>query len=269
LYLSSSSCAQGLLDDYMLLNKLIKFRPVTILFLLGVIAFFYGHASHGLSYWFLVAWVHLFLLVQFFGAYLIGMNFHVNSINSLATKEKKVLLTFDDGPHNPNTTRVLEVLKKHEVKAVFFVIGKNIAGNESVLQHMIADGHQIGNHSFSHDAKIDLWSSKKITADLEGCQQLIENYQPVQKVFRPPYGVTNPNMAKAIRQTQLTSVGWNIRSYDTSIKDVEKIKARILLRLKPGAIILLHDRLDYMPELLEALIPEIKKRGYGFAERIN
>jgi peptidoglycan/xylan/chitin deacetylase (PgdA/CDA1 family) len=247
-------------------NKFIKFRPVTILFFLGVIAFFCVHTSLHLSYWYLVAWIHVFLLVQFCGAYFIGMNFHIDSINSLTTKEKKVLLTFDDGPHEPNTTRVLEVLKKHEVKAVFFVIGKNISGNESVLQHMIADGHQIGNHSFSHDAKIDLWSSKKIANDLENCQSLIERYQPGQKIFRPPYGVTNPNMAKAIKQANLVSVGWNIRSYDTSIKDIEKIRERILSRLKPGAIILLHDRLDYMPELLEALIPEIKKRGYGFAE---
>lgn len=243
---------------------IITFRSTTILFLLGVIAFFWFHYSGGLSYWYLVAWIHLFVLVQFCGAYFIGMNFHVNSLNSLGTNEKKVVLTFDDGPHHPNTTRVLEVLKKHGVKAVFFVIGKNIEAGDSIMRQLIAEGHQIGNHSFSHDAKIDLWPAKKISADLAACQAFIERYQPGQQIFRPPYGVTNPNMAKAIKQNGLQSIGWNIRSYDTSIKDVEKIKRRVLSRLKPGAIILLHDRLDDMPELLETLIPAIKERGYEF-----
>lgn len=244
----------------------IKFRSVTILFLLGLIAFFWFRYAEGLSYWYLVAWVHLFILVQFLGAYFIGMNFHVDSLNSLDTTGKKVLLTFDDGPHHPNTTRVLEVLKKHGVKAVFFVIGKNIEGHEAIMQQLIAGGHTIGNHSFSHDAKIDLWPAKKIAADLAACQKLIGHYQPGNKIFRPPYGVTNPNMAKAIQQNGLQSIGWNIRSYDTSIKDIEKISQRVLSRLKPGAVILLHDRLDYMPGLLEQLIPAIRERGYDFAE---
>ena len=88
-------------------------------------------------------------------------------------------------------------------------------------------------------------------------------------MFRPPYGVTNPNIAKALKQLNLQSIGWNVRSYDTSIKDVEKIKQRVLAQLKPGAIILLHDRLDFMPELLEALIPAIKENGYEFSDKIN
>ncbi len=247
-------------------SKFITFRSTTLLFLLGLIAFFWFRYSNDLSYGYLVIWIHLFLLIQFCGAYFIGMNFHVDSLNSLNTGEKKVLLTFDDGPHEPNTARVLGVLKKHNVKAVFFVIGKNIQGREAIMQQLIAEGHQIGNHSFSHDAKIDLWSSKKIAEDLAACQKLIEQYQPGNALFRPPYGVTNPNMAKAIKRNNLQSIGWNIRSYDTSIKDIEKIKQRVLSRLKPGAIILLHDRLDYLPELLEQLIPAIKERGYGFAQ---
>lgn len=238
---------------------------MTIFFFLGLILFFCVRSSVELSYWYLVIWIHLFILVQFLGAYFIGMNFHVHSINSLGTSEKKVLLSFDDGPHHPNTTRVLEVLKKHDVKAVFFVIGKNFRGNEAIMQQIITEGHQVGNHSFSHDAWIDLWPAAKIRADLEACQKLIETYRPGNTWFRPPYGVTNPNMAKAIRQTGLQSIGWNIRSYDTSTKDPEKIEQRVLAQLKPGAVILLHDRLDGMPELLERLIPAIKERGYGFS----
>lgn len=247
---------------------MLRFIPTTVIFVLGVIAFFCFQTTLHLSYWYLVIWINLFAIIQFCGAYFIGLNFHLPSINSINTSDKKVLLTFDDGPQ-ANTVRVLEILKKHNVKAVFFVIGKNIQGKESILKQMIAEGHQIGNHSFSHHNFIDLWSTKKVTEDFEACQQLIEQYQPNNKLFRPPYGVTNPNIAKAVKTLQLQSIGWNVRSYDTSIKDVEKIKQRVLSQLKPGAIILLHDRLDFMPELLETLIPAIKDKGYGFTEKIN
>lgn len=247
---------------------MLKFWSTTIVFVLGLITFFIFQSSFHLSFWYLIIWVKLFAIIQFCGAYFIGLNFHLNSVNSLNTNEKKVLLTFDDGPH-ANTVKVLEILKKHDVKALFFVIGKNIPGNEVILKQVVADGHQIGNHSFSHHNFIDLWSTKKVTDDFKSCQQLIEQYQPQANLFRPPYGVTNPNIAKALKQLNLKSIGWDVRSYDTSIKDVEKIKQRVLSQLKPGAIILLHDRLDFMPELLETLIPAIKEKGYGFSENVN
>ena len=252
----------------MSLKRFMKFWPTTIVFVLGLITFFIFQSSFHLSVWYLIIWIKLFAIIQFCGAYFIGLNFHLTSINHLNTSDKKVLLTFDDGPH-ANTIKVLEVLKKYDVKAVFFIIGKNIQANEAILKQIVADGHQIGNHSFSHHNFIDLWSTKKVTEDFASCQKLIEQYQPNTKLFRPPYGVTNPNIAKALKQLNLQSIGWNVRSYDTSIKDVEKIKQRVLAQLKPGAIILLHDRLDFMPELLEALIPAIKENGYEFSDKIN
>jgi peptidoglycan/xylan/chitin deacetylase (PgdA/CDA1 family) len=251
----------------MLFKKFIKFWPVTITFLLGTIAFFCFQSSLNLSYWYLIIWIKLFLIIQFCGAYFIGLNFHIASINRLNTNSKKVLLTFDDGPY-ANTVKVLEVLKKHDVKAIFFIIGKNISGNESIVKQIVSEGHQIGNHSFSHHNWIDVWSTKKVIEDFVACEKLIQGFQPTSKLFRPPYGVTNPNIARAVKKLNLQSIGWNIRSYDTSIKVLERIKQRILSKLKPGAIILLHDRLDFMPELLETLISAIKEKGYEFAENV-
>ena len=100
--------------------------------------------------------------------------------------------------------------------------------------------------------------------DIAECQQKIKQYQPTSNLFRPPYGVTNPNIAKALKKMKLQSIGWSIRSYDTSTPEIEKIIQRILKQLKPNAIILLHDRLDCMPELLEQLIPILKDKGYVF-----
>jgi peptidoglycan/xylan/chitin deacetylase (PgdA/CDA1 family) len=246
-----------------------QFLPTTIVFFIGIIAFFIFKDSYHLSYWYLTGLVFIFLVIQSIGAYFIQFNFHLTSINSLTTSEKKVLLTFDDGPHNPNTTKVLEVLKKHDVKALFCVIGKNIAGNEHILKQLVDEGHQIANHSYSHAFWFDVWRTKKVTTDLVACQQLINSYQSSPQLFRPPYGVTNPNIAKAVKTLKLQSIGWNIRSYDTSTNDIEKIKQRIFAQLKPGAIILLHDRLEYMPQLLEKLIPAIKEKGYAFSNSIT
>lgn len=247
------------------MTKYIKFLPTTLIFFIGVIAFFVFKDAYQWSYWYLSGLLFIFFIIQSFGAYFIQFNFHLTSINSLATTEKKVLLTFDDGPHNPNTTMVLAVLKKHDVKALFFVIGKNIEGNETILKQLVDEGHQLANHSYSHAFWFDVWRTKKVTADIAACQQLINAYQVSTKLFRPPYGVTNPNIAKAVKKLNLQSIGWNIRSYDTSTNDIEKITQRILSQLKPGAIILLHDRLEYMPQLLEKLIPAIKEKGYCFS----
>lgn len=245
---------------------MLKFFPTTIIFLISVIAFFVFKDNYQLSYWYLSGLLFIFILIQSIGAYFIQFNFHLTSKNSLETKEKKVLLTFDDGPHNPNTTKTLEVLKKHDVKALFCVIGKNIEGNEHILKQLIDEGHLLANHSYSHAFWFDVWSTKKVTNDLASCQHLINTYQTSPQLFRPPYGVTNPNIAKAVKILNLQSIGWNIRSYDTSTNDIEKITQRILAQLKPGAIILLHDRLDNMPQLLEKLIPAIKEKGYSFSK---
>jgi peptidoglycan/xylan/chitin deacetylase (PgdA/CDA1 family) len=213
-----------------------------------------------LSVWYLVFWIAIFAAIQFCGAYFIGLNFHLPSVKSINTNQRQIVLTFDDGPHT-HTLKVLEVLKRYQVKALFFIIGKNIKGKEWIMQQIVSEGHKIGNHSFSHHNWIDVWPTKKVTEDFNKCNLLLQKYQSTN-LFRPPYGVTNPNIARAVKRLDLQSIGWTIRSYDTQIKDIEKIKDRVLSRLKPGAIILLHDRLAFMPDLLEALIPAIRERGY-------
>jgi len=206
-----------------------------------------------------------YLIVEFLGAYFIGLNFHLKSVNHLDKTKKQIALTFDDGPCTPQTLAVLDTLKKHQVKATFFVIGKNIEGNESVLKRTVEEGHSIGSHSYSHHFWIDLWSAKKLEADI---QQSLDSIKKVTgedtKLFRPPYGVTTPNFAYVLKKLNLTSIGWNVRSYDTSTADLNKILERVLSQTKNGSVILLHDRLNIMPELLDKLIPALKERQFEF-----
>jgi peptidoglycan/xylan/chitin deacetylase (PgdA/CDA1 family) len=245
---------------------MLNHRLVTAFFAIGIgLVFIFCKLASPCFYWSQAVLVVLYLSIEFAGAYFIGLNFHLTSLNHLNKSEKKIALTFDDGPVNPQTVKVLEALKKHNVKATFFVIGKNILGNENIVKQMVADGHAIGSHSYSHHFWIDLWGSKKLEADIQKSLQKIKNCTGQEvKLFRPPYGVTTPNFAYVLKKLNLQSVGWNVRSYDTSTSGVNEILARVLQQAKNGSIILLHDRLEYMPELLDKLIPALKERKFEF-----
>lgn len=178
---------------------------------------------------------------------------------------KQLVLTFDDGPAE-DTETILNILQSEKVNAVFFIIGKNISGKENLIRRMKAEGHVIGNHSYFHGFNFDWQSAKKMQEEIEATNTALENITGEKTIlFRPPYGVTNPNLGKAIRNTGMKSIGWNLRSMDTVAKDAVTLRNKILAKIKPGSIILLHDRCNITAQALPALIGEIKKRGYTFA----
>ena len=205
----------------------------------------------------------IYVSVLFCGSYFIRMGFFMKSICSAKTSEKVIALSFDDGPAGKKTARMLDILKDNNVEAAFFCIGKNMPDNEDILKRIINEGHIVGNHSNSHDRLFDLYSSKKMLNELEltsqTCQEITGLYP---RFFRPPYGVTNPNLKKAVLDGGFISIGWSIRSYDTVIGNEELLLARILARLKPGAILLLHDTSESTLKILPRLLKEISNRGY-------
>jgi len=208
------------------------------------------------------------LLVVAFFAYAsfdILWNVYVRAFCRKITEKKLVALTFDDGPHSVHTPRVLDVLKKYDVKATFFLIGKSIAVNEDILKRMHSEGHQTDNHSFSHKNSFPWFGVKKMAADMLQCEQAISRTTGYKtKWFRPPFGVTNPNVAKAVKMRGYKVAGWSIRSLDTVISDKNKIVRRIVSRLRPGAIVLMHDHLQETPFVLEQVIQQAKEKGYSF-----
>ncbi len=245
---------------------MLNHKLVTAFFAISIgLVFIFCKLGTPCFYWLQIVLLFLYLSIEFAGAYFIGLNFHLTSLNNLSKTENKIALTFDDGPCNPQTQKVLDTLKRHNVKATFFVIGKNISGNESIVKQMLADGHSIGSHSYSHHFWIDMWGKKKLEEDIKQSLEAIKNCTGQEvKLFRPPYGVTTPNFAYVLKNLNLQSVGWNVRSYDTSSPDINKILARVLQQTKGGSIILLHDRLDYAPDLLDKLIPALKEKKFEF-----
>jgi peptidoglycan/xylan/chitin deacetylase (PgdA/CDA1 family) len=219
------------------------------------------------------------LAVLVLGSIFIGWNFYLRSVNhlpilsikfdegqlSLQQRGKQVALTFDDGPAG-YTEAILDYLRREGVPATFFLIGKNIAGREQLVKRMKAEGHSIGNHSFDHGFNFDWQSAARMQAEIERTNEAIEAVTgtPV-KLFRPPYGVTNPNLAKAIRNSGMKSIGWNLRSMDTVARDEQALLDKILKKVKSGDIILLHDRCSITAAILPRLITALKERGFGFA----
>jgi peptidoglycan/xylan/chitin deacetylase (PgdA/CDA1 family) len=174
-----------------------------------------------------------------------------------------VALTFDDGPLTAFTPQILDILQKAQAPAAFFCIGNRIAGQEALLKRIDAEGHVIGNHSFSHHFWFDLFPASKMLAELQQVDNTIEQVTGKRpRLFRPPYGVTNPNVRRAVNRGNYTAVGWNIRSLDTVAKRADELMNRILSRLQPGGVILMHDSIPLTVEILPALIAHIREQGY-------
>lgn len=214
-----------------------------------------------------------FLFVLFFGwmiqqptSQLLGKTiFSSSSIKSIA-------LTFDDGP-GTGTDTILSILKKHNAKATFFLIGKNAEENPDVVRRIDLDGHEIGNHTYSHSVESPIELPSKLTEDLKRTNNIIEKIiHKKTYLFRPPHGWTNPWMVHTCSELDMSVVLWNIDTKDWTNTSPQSIQHTVLDNIKPGTIILLHDRLitkkdqmmhntiKVLPELLDSL----QNRGFHF-----
>ena len=198
----------------------------------------------------------------FYASYSISSGIYVKAFCKANTPRKVVALTFDDGP-DPNTPAVLDVLARHHALAAFFCIGRKAAEFPDLVKRMVSEGHLVGNHSYCHGGTFPLFSPQRIASDLRLCNDTLTEitHAPIN-YFRPPFGVTNPLISKALRQFHFEVIGWSIRSYDTMGAEPQKVARRIIRQLRPGSVILLHDRLPHTPEVLELLFDEFTKSGY-------
>ncbi|WP_051401644.1 polysaccharide deacetylase family protein [Advenella kashmirensis] len=173
----------------------------------------------------------------------------------------QIALSFDDSPTD-GTAQVLAILKAHKVKATFFIVGAHAAARPDLLRQIVHEGHAIGNHSHCHEHTLPMRSAATILADIRQCSHTIQDIAGVTPhMYRPPFGVVNPAIARAVADSGLPCVGWSLRSFDTATPRPERLLSRIVRRLKPGAIILLHDYPAVTPQILPALLQEIERRN--------
>lgn len=213
------------------------------------------------KYYIVAGILFVILSLLIWGIFDIRVSLLAKVINRLKTSEKQVVLTFDDGP-NAYTPQILAILKSANVKAVFFIIGKNAEKHPEIVKQIVEDGHTIGIHTQRHAVNFPFYGSKKVEKELKDCQQILESITSRKIIlFRPPFGIINPVIAKVARQMGLTIVGWGIRSLDTKAKDADKLLHKISGRLSNGSIILLHD-IEITTGMLPKLISEIQKTGF-------
>jgi len=205
------------------------------------------------------------------GIFLIRMNFFCRAISRGHSGQMKVALTFDDGPDPRSTPQLLDWLKNEQISAAFFCIGKNVATHPELAARIVTEGHLVGNHSHRHPWFISMLWNPWLTRELTRAQDAIENATGVRpRFFRPPSGTTGPHLARALRNTGLTLLGWNVRSLDT-IGTPDAAIDRILRLASDGSIIVLHDgnaETDRLLEIVSSAVRELRLRGYSF-ERLD
>nr|WP_294785732.1 polysaccharide deacetylase family protein [uncultured Flavobacterium sp.] len=242
---------------------MIKHKNISLFFIILLLILNVLNLYNTIHFLWFVAVILIWIGINAFGSARISSNYHVKAFcNNPLETEKKIAITFDDGP-SLYTLEVLELLKKYNAKATFFCIGKNIETHPEILQKVIAEGHLAGNHSYSHSKFFDFYNEDKITKELQKTDQLLEKFTSKKiNFFRPPYGVTTPSIRRALKRTGHKVIGWNIRSLDGGTKNQELILNRIIKRVSPGGIVLLHDTGAHSVLVLEQFLQFLQQNNY-------
>lgn len=178
-----------------------------------------------------------------------------------------IALTFDDGPHPRYTPKILDILKKYDIKATFFEVGENVISYPDVSRRCLDEGHEIANHTFSH-MNLSNHSFEDICHEISAAENTIyENLEIRPKLLRPPGGLYGINVMRAAAELDYTIVLWNIDTRDWAHTPAAAISKKVLENIKPGDIILMHDYIGKnspTPDALRQMIPILLKRGYKF-----
>ena len=242
----------------MLRHKTITIICVSILVMMVFLSFL-----SEVKWWYFLALFLFWLVMTVWGSSDIRLGYFIKTYcNNQHEKERRIALTFDDGPH-PMTEMVLDILQKYDVKATFFCIGTQIEKYPIIFKRIIDNGHSVGNHSYSHSNSFGIFSTDKVTEEIVHTNKIIEQLSGKKALFfRPPFGVTNPRIARAISNTKHYVIGWNNRSLDTVIKEEHKIFERVKSKVAPGGIILLHDTSLKSANVLEQILLFLKSENY-------
>ncbi|MFZ9921049.1 MAG: polysaccharide deacetylase family protein [Terrimicrobiaceae bacterium] len=187
------------------------------------------------------------------------------SYNSCNVEGPYIALTFDDGPHPKQTPRLLDMLKERGLKATFYVIGQNVVQYPEIMQRIVAEGHEVGHHTYTHPS-LSKCSAAKLNEEITKTNDVILQACGVSPTtIRPPYGATNAAVTKRLNdEFGLTVVIWSVDPLDWKIRKASHVSNHILQNTKSGSIVLAHDihpsTIDAMPAVLDGLL----SRGFRF-----
>jgi len=163
------------------------------------------------------------------------------TFTGLAPGSRQIALTYDDGPNDPHTLRLLEVLAKHSVHATFFLIGRYVQQRPEIVREIVRAGHVVGNHTFTHPLLI-FKSATEIREQLSACRSALQDaIGNPSHLFRPPFGGRRPAVLRIARELGLDPVMWNVTGYDWSAPPAATIERKITNQIRGGDVVLLHD----------------------------
>ncbi|MBA3454513.1 MAG: polysaccharide deacetylase family protein [Deltaproteobacteria bacterium] len=176
-----------------------------------------------------------------------------------------VALTFDDGPDPVRTPALLDALAELDAPATFFLVGDIVDANAEIVRRIAREGHEIGNHTYSH-RYLPLARSRSVERELRATDRAVEQATGIVPVLaRPPWGGRSPWTVRAFRRLAKRLVLWDVNSYDWKGKPAREVVARVLERARPGSIILMHEARESGEVTIEAvrlLIPALRARGF-------
>ena len=194
------------------------------------------------------------------------------TFTGLARGTKLLALTYDDGPNDAHTPRLLDVLARHDVKATFFMIGRYVHERSQIARAVAQAGHDVGSHTYTHP-NLALCSKAQIEFQISSCERMLTDViGPHAPLFRPPFGGRRPVVLSILSNLGLAPVMWNITSYDWNMEPAPIIERRIMRHIRGGDVILMHDGghlgmgADRSQTVLatDALITRYKNEGYRF-----
>lgn len=182
-------------------------------------------------------------------------------INRKIDKSKRMIaLTFDDGP-NYNTSKIIDVLNKYDIKATFFVLGNRAINNKDILRKMVDSGMEIGNHTYNH-LLLTKYDENKIRSEIEDTSEVIYNATKKRpKLLRPSYGSVNNKIKKV---ANMPIIIWDIDTLDWKYHNSKRITSRVVNKVRDGDIILMHDIYSASLNALSNIIPILQDNGYEF-----
>ena len=194
------------------------------------------------------------------------------TFTGLGRGSKQLALTYDDGPNDPHTQRLLDVLARHNVHATFFLIGRYVQQRPDIVRELVKAGHVVGNHTFTHPLLI-FKSAQELRSQLDNCDRaLTDAVGEHSNLFRPPFGGRRPVVLRIARRMGLEPIMWNVTGYDWNATSAEHIERKVTSQVRGGNVILLHDGghrdfgadRSYTVTATDRLISRYKSEGYEF-----